>query len=347
MEATLLIILVILVAVLTTAIFVLLVRQQNPQNLTETIQSAQQMAVQTILQQMNASQQSHENQAGQLHARVGEASKAIYTLQAKLAQLEEGHKRILDMGQGLTELQNILQAPKLRGNQGEVWLETLLAQMLPRKHFKMQYRFKSGETCDAVITMPDGHLVPLDSKFSLENFRKMLSASSPEERKTHERTFVADVKRRIDEVAKKYVLPDEGTLNFAFMYVPAENVYYQAFVEDVGGHNLQRYAFERHVIPVSPNSLYPYLEIVLFGLRGLQIEQSARDIQRGLTGIIGDLAKFDEDYRKVGNNIRLAQQNFDSADKRLTTVNTKLSTLSNQELTDRGPTLPPLQTPEV
>jgi DNA recombination protein RmuC len=296
------------------------------------LQQIQQQTVQTLLQQLNAQQQSQDNNSGQLQNRMAETSKAVYTLQAKLAQLEEGNKRILDMSKGITELQDILQAPKLRGNQGEVWLENLLAQMLPRQHFQMQYRFKSGEICDAIIKMPDGHLVPLDSKFSLENFRKMLAADQPDEQKIHEKTFISDVKKRIDEISKKYILPDEGTLNFAFMYVPAENVYYQAFVEDKGGYNLQRYAFDKHVIPVSPNSLYPYLEIVLFGLKGLQIEQGARDIQQGLAGVASDLKRFEEAYQKVGNNLRFAQQNFDLSDKKLFSVQSKLTTLTAAEL---------------
>ena len=194
------------------------------QDILPALQQIQQQTVQTLLQQLNAQQQSQDNNSGQLQNRMAETSRAVYTLQTKLAQLEEGNKRILDMSKGITELQDILQAPKLRGNQGEVWLENLLAQMLPRQHFQMQYRFKSGEICAAIINMPDGHLVPLDSKFSLENFRKMLAADQPEDQKLHEKTFVSDVKKRIDEISKKYILPDEGTLGFAFMYVPAENV---------------------------------------------------------------------------------------------------------------------------
>lgn len=302
------------------------------QDILPALQQIQQQTVQTLLQQLNAQQQSQDNNSGQLQNRMAETSRAVYTLQTKLAQLEEGNKRILDMSKGITELQDILQAPKLRGNQGEVWLENLLAQMLPRQHFQMQYRFKSGEICDAIINMPDGHLVPLDSKFSLENFRKMLAADQPEDQKLHEKTFVSDVKKRIDEISKKYILPDEGTLGFAFMYVPAENVYYQAFVEDRGGYNLQRYAFDKHVIPVSPNSLYPYLEIVLFGLKGLQIEQGARDIQQGLAGVLSDLKRFEEAYQKVGNNIRFAQQNLDVADKKLFSVQNKLTNLTAAEL---------------
>lgn len=339
MEAMQIVNLILLLLLLAAgvAIFMILKRTpQTPPNLLEGVQIGQQQLLQTILQQLNAQQQSQENQSAQIHNRVAETSQVLTSLQTKLAQLEEGNKRILDMSTGITELQNILQAPKLRGNRGEMWLGELLAQMLPKARFQVQYQFKSGDTCDAVIFMRDGMLLPIDSKFSLENFKKMLDSKEPSEKKLFEKQFVSDIKRRIDEIASKYIQPAAGTLNFAFMYVPAENVYYQAFVEDPGGHNLQHYAFERHVIPVSPNSLYPYLEIVLFGLRGLEIEESAREIQQGLINLVGDLRRFDEDYRKVGNNLRLAQQNFETSDRKLTGVQTRLNTISHQELPNTG-----------
>ena len=302
-------------------------QQELLQTLQSNFQQLNQQSLQTLLQQFNHQQETAERRTGQLQGNLQQ-------LQIKLAQIEEGNKRVLEMGKGITELQNILQAPKLRGNRGEIWLEELLTQMLGRPHFQMQYAFKSGEICDAVIKLRDGLLLPIDSKFSLENFKKMLNAEDPTEKKMQEKLFISDVKRRIDEIAKKYIQPAENTLNFAFMYIPAENVYYQAFIEDRAGNELQNYAFKNHVIPVSPNSLYPYLEIVLFGLRGLQIEQGAREIQQGLAGLNGDLTRFEEDYRKLGNNIRLAQQNFDSADKRLNTVQNKLETLNQRELID-------------
>jgi len=338
MEIAIIFLLLVIIALgIGLAFFLMRSQSQKPQGIQEEqlanlLNTTQQQTLQTLLQQLNRQQQSSEHQSGQVQNRLAETSKVVYTLQAKLAQLEEGNKRILDMSKGITELQNILQAPKLRGNRGEMWLEELLAQMLGRAHFKMQYAFKNGDICDAVIFLRDGLILPIDSKFSLENFKKMISIEDPVEQKTHEKLFISDIKKRIDEIAKKYIVPAENTLNFAFMYIPAENVYYQAFVEDKAGFELQRYAFERHVIPVSPNSIYPYLEIVLFGLRGLQIEQSARDIQQGLAGLSVDLQKFEKEYRLVGNNIRLAQQNFDASDKRFTTLEGKLLGMSQKEI---------------
>ncbi len=302
------------------------------QSLQNNLQANLQSNLKLILDQLNNQQRSQEHQTGQVNNQLQATTRVISDLQTKLNAIEQTNKHLLEMGKDVRQLQNILQAPKLRGNRGEIWLEELIAQMIPKERYKTQYAFKSGEKCDAVILLRDGLILPIDSKFSLENFSKMLATEDEPEKKAHEKLFVSDVKRRIDEIAKKYILPDEGTLSFAFMYVPAENVYYQAFIEDSGGNQLLRYAFERHIIPVSPNSLYAHLEVVLFGLRGMAIEQSAREIQQGLIGLGGELKRFEEHYDKVGNNLRLAQQNFDASDKRLLGVRNKLGSLSKEAL---------------
>ncbi len=305
--------------------------EQQQMELQAIIQQSTQQQLQTILLQLNQHQSVQQNSATQLHNRVAETGKVVYELQSKLTALEEGNKRILDMSKGITDLQNILQAPKLRGERGEMWLEELLAQMIPRNRFKMQHHFKSGEICDAVIMLRDDLILPIDSKFSLENFKKMIACEDKTEQKVYEKNFNTDIKKRIDEIAKKYILPAEGTLSFAFMYIPAENVYYQAFVEDTANNNLQRYAFDKHVIPVSPNSIYPYLEIMMFGLRGLEIEKGAHQVQQSLSGIQKELGKFEEDYRKVGVHLKNAQGSFDTSDKRLSNIQNKLETIGAKD----------------
>lgn len=336
---------VVVTALLCAGVFFLITKKQTTtqpnldqtlellqQSLQNNLQQSLQTNLKLVLDQLNSQQRSQEHQSGQVHNQLQATSRVISELQAKLSTIEQSNKHILEMGKDVRALQNILQAPKLRGNRGEIWLEELIAQMIPKERYKTQYAFKSGEKCDAVIFLRDGLLLPIDSKFSLENFTKMLAEENESERKSYEKLFVTDVKKRIDEIAKKYILPDENTLSFAFMYVPAENVYYQAFIEDAGGHQLLRYAFERHIIPVSPNSLYAHLEVVLFGLRGMAIEQSAREIQQGLIGLGGELKRFEEHYDKVGNNLRLAQQNFEASDKRLLGMRTKLGSLSKDAL---------------
>ncbi len=339
---------VIITAVVVAAILLVVLRRPKPeqnqnQELMQALQVAQHQNLQIILEQLNQHRQSSETQSSQLHNRVAETSHAVTQLQTRLIEIQESSKHLLEMGKGINDLQNILQAPKLRGERGEIWLEELLAQMIPRKHLEMQHRFKSGEVVDAIVKLRDDLILPIDSKFSLENFKKMI-ASEGAEAKQFEKLFVADVKRRIDEIAKKYILPTEHTMQYAFMYVPAENVYYQAFIEDRGAQDLTKYAFERHVIPVSPNSLYPYLEIVMFGLRGLEIEQGAHEIQRGLAELHGDLGKFDEEYHKVGLHLKNAAGSFENSDKRLNKLQLKLGGLAKRELAIED--IPVLNLPE-
>jgi DNA recombination protein RmuC len=312
----------------TTQLQQTLASEQGMKQLQESLQQSMQQHIAITLEQLRSNQSNSNEQSTQIHQRVAEATRSLSELQAKLAAVEASSKHLLQMGKGIEELQNILQAPKLRGNRGEIWLEELLAQMLPAEHFVTQYKFKTGDIADVALKLRDGQLLAIDSKFSLENFAKALQAPDEQTRTQYEKAFSADIKKRIDEIAQKYILPSEGTLNFAFMYVPAENVYYQAFIEDQGGHNLIRYAFDRKVVPVSPNSLFAYLELVLLGLRGLAIEQRAASIQQGLAGIGIELTKFHESYSKVGNNLRIATQHFDSSDRRLDKISGKVRTLS-------------------
>jgi DNA recombination protein RmuC len=303
--------------------------QQSLQQFQETLQQNLQQNLGMTLEQLRSQQTNATEQSGQLHQRMSETSRSLTELQTKLAAIEASSNHLLQMGKGIEDLQNILQAPKLRGTMGEIWLEELLAQMMPAEHFESQYKFKTGDIADIVLKLRDGALLAIDSKFSLENFTKSMKSDSETEKTAHEKAFAADIKRRVDEIAKKYILPHEGTLNFAFMYVPAENVYYQAFIEDKQAHNLIRYAFDHKVVPVSPNSLFAYLELVMLGLRGLAIEQRAASIQQGLTSVSIDLQKFHESYAKVGNNLRIASQHYESSDKRLGKVARRVQTLGS------------------
>ncbi|MGB9699942.1 MAG: DNA recombination protein RmuC [Thermodesulfobacteriota bacterium] len=253
-------------------------------------------------------------------------SERVQEVQTRLAQLDEANKRILEVGRSIASLQEILRAPKIRGGFGEFLLGDLLGQIMPTEYFSLQYSFRSGERVDAVIRLSQG-LVPVDAKFPLENFQKALSASEEGTRKNFLKLFAADVKKHIEAIAKKYILPQEGTCDFALMYIPAENVYYEAFIKDEAlgeGKSLREYAFEKHVIPVSPNSFYAYLHTILLGLRGLKVEESAREIMKQLTGLNNQLAKFQEEFRKLGKHIEQAQGSFETAQKHLDKFSDKL-----------------------
>ncbi|MBI5968688.1 MAG: DNA recombination protein RmuC [Deltaproteobacteria bacterium] len=246
-------------------------------------------------------------------------SDRVQEVQARLAQLDEANKRILEVGRSIASLQEILRAPKIRGGLGELLLGDLLAQIMPAQYFALQYSFKSGERVDAVIRLSQG-LVPVDAKFPLENFQKSLLAEDETAKKNFLKLFASDVKRHVEAVANKYILPNEGTCDFALMYIPAENVYYEAFIKDEAlgeGKGLREYTFEKHVVPVSPNSFYAYLHTILLGLKGLKVEESAREIINHLAGLRGQLARFQEEFRKLGKHLEQAKGSFDSAQRQL------------------------------
>jgi len=253
-----------------------------------------------------------------LGERLDNAARVVGGVQKSLGGLEEANRRIYEVGKDIASLQEILRAPKLRGGLGEFFLEDLLGQILPPRHFSTQYSFRSGEKVDAVIHL-GASLVPVDAKFPLENFKRLLEASSDEERNRAKKQFAADVRKHIDAIAAKYILPDEGTYDFALMYIPAENVYYETVIKDEADdqRNLSQYAMSRRVIPVSPNSLYAYLQAIVLGLKGLRIEDRTKEIIQYLGRLQGDFAKLRDDFVVLGKHLGHAQSSYQIADKRL------------------------------
>jgi DNA recombination protein RmuC len=240
-----------------------------------------------------------------------------------LGKLEEGTRQIEAIGRDIASLQEVLRAPKFRGGLGELMLERLLEDILPHQNYKLQYRFQNGEAVDAVIQIGD-NLVPIDSKFPLEDFQRVLAAESDRERESLRRQFTRTVKKHIDNVTK-YILTDEGTFDFALMYIPAENVYYETILRDgAEGSEVYSYALQKRVIPVSPNSFYAYLQVIILGLKGLHIEHAAGDILRHLQRLQGDLADFQNDYDTLGGHIHHAASKYDDAGRKLARFGDKL-----------------------
>lgn len=272
-----------------------------------------------------------------LNERLDNAGKIFNTVNSKITKLEESNKRIHDIGKDIAGLQEILRAPKLRGSLGELFLGDLLAQIFPKEHYTMQYTFQSGEKVDAVIHLRDRLMVPVDAKFPLENFKKMVeSDKSDNERESsnYRKIFVNDVKKHIDAIASKYIVPDEGTFDFALMYIPAENVYYETIVKDMEDKSISQYAIAKKVIPVSPNSFYIYLQAILMGLRGLQIEKSAKEIFANLARLRSDFGKFGEEYSLVGKHLGHAQSSFENSQKRFLKFENKLENVESLSAKD-------------
>jgi DNA recombination protein RmuC len=261
-----------------------------------------------------------------LSDRLDSTAQVVGAVQRSLGGLEEANRKIYEIGKDIASLQQILRAPKLRGGLGELLLEDLLAQILPADHFLAQYTFRTGQKVDAVIKLGNG-LVPVDSKFPLENFRRLLDAQTEDERARVRRAFVTDVKRHIDTVAAKYILPEEGTFDFALMYIPAENVYYEIIVKDeqTGEAGIGEYALARKVIPVSPGCFYAYLQAIVLGLRGLRIEERSHEILQRLAQLRGDFDRFREDFRLVGRHLNNAVSSFAGADRRLERLDSRFA----------------------
>jgi len=268
-----------------------------------------------------------QRSSSDMNRRLDHTARIINSVTSSLSQLSEFSKRIFEVGRDISSLQDILKAPKLRGGFGEYLLGDLLAQILPRKHFKLQYRFSDGEIVDAVIFLKDV-FIPVDSKFPLENFKHYLKEQGNESLR---RKFKADIKKHIKSISQKYIRPDEGSADFALMYIPAENVYYEAVIKQSGEEGLDEFAFKNKVIPVSPNSFYAYLQAILLGLGGLQIEEGAREILKRLMKLKNDFLKFGASFDKLGAHLRHASGSYENSAKQLSRISVNLEQLSGGE----------------
>ncbi len=249
-----------------------------------------------------------------------ESSRIIRDVTERLTRLDETNKQVVSFADQLKNLQDILKNPKQRGVLGEYYLETVLKNVLPPNRYQMQYKFKDGEIVDAVIFLDKGKILPIDSKFSLENYNKLLEERNPAERERLEKVFKTDLKNRIEETSK-YIRPEEETMEFAFMFIPAEAIYYDLLINQVGAvksntRDLIEYAFrDKKVIIVSPTSFMAYLQTVLQGLRALQIEESAKEIRKRVEDLGRHLQSYEQFISKLGNNLTTTVNSYNSAYK--------------------------------
>ena len=252
---------------------------------------------------------------------------AFGRIQQTLGELSEAGRRMEQVGKEVAGLNDLLKAPKVRGGLGELLLGDLLSQTLTPDQFSLNHMFKSGERVDAVITLRTA-MVPVDAKFPLESFQRLLAAEDDNERSKHKREFARVVKGHIDDIARKYILPDEGTFDFALMYIPAENVYYETIIRDeqLGDERgILGHALEKRVIPVSPNSFFAYLQAIAFGLKGLQIEKRAQEIMGYLSRLEGDFGRFTLEFETLGGHLDRARNKYEEAARSLNRFEEKLS----------------------
>ncbi len=253
------------------------------------------------------------------------SSRLISEVTERLTKLDETNKRVVNVADELKVLQNVLQNPKQRGVLGEYYLSQVLENVLPPDRFKLQYKFKNGEIADAVIILEKGKLLPVDSKFSLENYNRLLEAKDKLVREELAKDFKNDLKKRIDETAK-YIRPSESTMDYAFMFIPSEAIYYDLLVNKVGltntsARDLIEYAFrEKKVIIVSPTTFMAYLQTVLQGLRGLQIEEQAKEIQVRVGELGRHIVTYESLMQKLGSSLGTTVNHFNNAHKELKKV---------------------------
>ncbi len=264
---------------------------------------------------------------GQMISQSKEVGDKVGALQQRLSRLDEEIRHLADMGADLRKLQDILRAPKVRGNLGEQLLENLLGNVLPASDYRIQHPFAGGEKVDAAIRLPGGW-VPVDAKFPLENFQKLLASQGEDESRRARKAFTDDIRRHARAIAAKYIRPQEGTLDLALMYVPAESVYYEAFVHGERGDEVEALwseVLELRVFPVSPNTFSLYLSTLQLGLRGLRIEEGARRIVATLATLQTDFRTAREGFELMAKHFLNAARNMDDVRRRLESFEWKLA----------------------
>jgi DNA recombination protein RmuC len=275
------------------------------------------------LNQMNHSLQDANKIISQ---NLGSTTNVFGNVKEQLGKLEVTNQQIVEISRDIASLQELLRAPKFRGAMGETLLENLLSQVLPQQHYCAQYHFKTGDTVDAVIKLGE-RLVPVDAKFSLENFQKMLEVKEEEKKALYRKKFIQDVKNRIDEISSKYIVPGENTYDFSLMYIPAENVYYEIVIKE----DIFSYGLSKKVIPVSPNTFYAYLQVICLGLKGFKIEENAKAILKSLSALEIEVDKFKDEFDTLGGHLSNANTKYLDSSKRLEKVTGKLANIQDNK----------------
>ena len=276
-----------------------------------------------------------------LDRRLASSGKTTNEIHERLGEVKTATETMIARAQDLARLEQALRPPKARGGFGELLLENLLRDRLPPEAYSMQFTFATGDRVDAVIRVD--RLVPIDSKFPLDNFELMVAAEDDAQRQLHEKAFGRDVKKHIDDIAGKYILPAEGTYDFALMYLPAEAIYYELVSGKTG--QLLSYAHERRVFPVSATTFTAYLQVIVMGLKGLQIEQTAHEVMSYCAALQKDFGRFREDFELVGTHLSRAQSKYAESDKRLDRFESRLERAADLEV--EGPSAEPPAAPRA
>lgn len=316
-----------ILAVATLLVLVFLLRQV--QQVRDDLQGQVTALQQNVSQRFDANQQAVTSHLGIITGQISNTTNVVAQVEGKLGQVQEASRQIFDLARQISSLQNILQAPKMRGGMGEFLLADALSQALPAGAYSLQFPFAHGTIVDAALRIGK-RILCIDSKFPLENFRRIFQVESEEEKKSLRKLFLNDVKKHVNDIADRYILPAEHTFDFAFMFIPAENVYYEIIIRD--DNDLYSHCMAKRVIPVSPNSFYAFLQVIQMGLRGFQISEQARYILAQLQQLGSDLERFETEFTKTGGHLRDAQSSFERSDLRLQKLKKKVAGMETPSL---------------
>ncbi|QQR84113.1 DNA recombination protein RmuC [Candidatus Peregrinibacteria bacterium] len=289
----------------------------------------------TLNEQLHRSQEALQQQFASSSKIVREVTDNVKSVTEKLTELNETNKQVVGFAEQLKTLENTLRNPKQRGVLGEMFLENLLSNVLPPSSFQMQYSFQNGEAVDAIIRV-NQHIIPIDAKFSLENYNRIMEEKNDGARDVLQKEFKADLKKRIDETSK-YVRPNEGTTDFAFMFIPADGVFYNLLTHKVGSIEVNTvdlidYAFKKRVILVSPMTFYAYLQTVMHSLRALAIEESAKEIQKRVGDLGRHLNSYEDYFTKIGSHLGTTVNMYNQAGKELSKVDKDILKITEGEV---------------
>jgi len=275
-----------------------------------------------LMEQMDRMNQQIDRRLSENVRAMTESEKSVRSVSQGLGKLEQATASLQQTGNEIVSFQHLLKAPKIRGSFGEVLLGNLLADVLPQDRYELQHTFAdSREIADAIIRLQDGYVVAIDAKFPFANYEAFMKEQDKEERSALRKIFIRDVKKHISDISQKYISSHEKTLDYAFMYIPIEGVYYETMVHPStsSGQELHLWEFclQNKVVPVSPNSFLAYLQTVLVGLRGMKIEQKTREILQYIGQLRQDFGKFSDDFSMVGKHLSNAKTKYDDSNRRL------------------------------
>lgn len=331
MELIQIAVLLILVAVLGILVYQAFFKVPKKEDSSEGLVLLQKQLEQLRVTMDKRMSESNESLQRSVQSQLSESTKIVREVTEGLTKLGETNKQVVSFAEQLKQLQDVLKNPKQRGILGEYYLETVLQNVLPPESFKMQYGFENGEIVDAVVFVKD-KIIPIDSKFSLENYNRYLEAKDDVEKAQLEKQFVNDLKLRIQETSK-YIRPTERTTDFAFMFIPSEGIYYELLSNSVGGGEenlIQRAAGKYKVIIVSPTSFLAYLQTVLQGLKALEIEEKAQSIIKNVEKLGIHIGKYEDYYQKLGNTLATTVNHYNAGYKELGKIDKDVTRITGE-----------------